>query len=64
VPEPYVVASRQYDKFRQSQWSSTLTINNSLRPFFLPDSFVSRKNASNNTNFIELRGEADILNNY
>jgi len=45
-----------------------LTNNNSFREadrhVSLPDSFVSCKNASNKPNFIKIRDEAGILNNY
>jgi len=48
--------------------SSTLTINISLRGakrrFFLPDSFVLCKNASNKPNFIDICAEVAKLNNY
>jgi len=46
----------------------TLTINISLREaerhFFLRDSFVSCKNASNELNFIKIGDEGYVLDNY
>ena len=47
--------------------SSTLTLNLSVRRpnvFFFIDSFVLCKNVSNKPNFIKIRGDDRILNNY